>query len=170
MTPQEIKEGNALIAEFLGYKYYKKVLVDFSDCGGIYDWTDVYSKVPIEVDDYPEDEQCYIKDDWYEDNYKNYIYNPAYHEDWNQLMKVVEVIENLDLKEEGYSWNDEEGTHYNFMCISIDIERNSCWICVELQLDPPYTISHIRTDSKQEAVYKAVVEFVKYYKTKNSEK
>ena len=55
------KKTNKLIAEFMGYIYYHSgVDIDNSDCGGIYEKTEVFSKVPILVNDY--DECVYFKD------------------------------------------------------------------------------------------------------------
>lgn len=154
MTAEEIKEGNKLIAEFLGYKYYKKVLIDFSDCGGIYDWTDVYSKVPIEVDDYPEDEQCYFKDGWYFNNIGNFIYNPEYFTNWNELMEVINKIQRTS-------------------CI---VEMNwalifSCRICY-LGKTKYDKVMNFYGDTNEnlipvEAVWVAVIDYIKYYNSKN---
>lgn len=50
-----------LLVEFMGYTYYAPfVLIDFSDCGGLYDAFEVFSKVPIEVADYGD--QVYFKE------------------------------------------------------------------------------------------------------------
>jgi len=141
-----LDEGTKLIAEFLGYKYYKKVLVDFSDCGGIYDWTDVYSKVPIEVNDYPEDEQCYFKDNFCRDNYSNYIFNPAYHEDWNQLFPVLNKLRSLE-------------TNWEL--------RDSC--CKLKTWYEGYSKEYYST-STIDATYSLLVDYIKWLKTKNSEK
>ena len=41
------RRENILITEYLGYKYRAVVQEDFSDCGGCYEDTPIYSKVPI---------------------------------------------------------------------------------------------------------------------------
>jgi hypothetical protein len=91
-----------------------------------------------------------------------------YHKSWGWLMPVVEKIESLDLKEYGYQWEGIDGeTEYNNGSIYVEIERNHCWIWVDLSLDPPHTINkktyYIKYDTKIEATYAAVVEFIEYY-------
>ena len=63
-----------------------------------------------------------------------------YHTDWNWLMPVVDKIEN------GFHWNH-----------SIKIENGYCTI-VNFNNDKRFM-----ANSKKEAVYKAVVEFIKWY-------
>lgn len=65
MTPQEITEGNKLIAEFDGYKFYNDAQGDFPN--GYYCLKD--NSLPM----FPEDF--------------------CYHENWSWLMPVVEKIE-----------------------------------------------------------------------------
>lgn len=111
MTEEQIKIGNKTIAEFMGFIYFEpNVLIDNSDCGGIYDPTDVYSKVPIEVNDYPEDEQKYFKDlpnpdfgnkdskrwrsdlkklSWATLNWNNYMTDLKFHESWDWLIPAL---------------------------------------------------------------------------------
>ena len=96
------------------------------------------------------------------------IEDSQFHESWDWLMPVVEKIESLDLSEYGYTWKGIDGeTEYNNQSIHVEIERNQCWIYMNLQLDPPHTFnektSHIKFDTKIEAVYAAVVEFIEYY-------
>jgi hypothetical protein len=91
-----------------------------------------------------------------------------HHESWDWLMPVVEKIEDLDLSEWMYKWEDlEDGIQYNFEGISVEIERNRCWIYVNLALDPMFTINektfNKTYNSKIEATYAAVVEFVEWY-------
>lgn len=120
LTEQQVKEGNRLIAEFMGYIYYHKgVDIDFSECGGIYDRCEIFSKVPILVNEYPENDEYTFKEvpnpdfgkekpdrwnpsieflDW--GNLNEYKTELKYHNDWNKLMpvyiKIVELIENDD--------------------------------------------------------------------------
>ena len=91
-----------------------------------------------------------------------------YHKSWNWLMPVVEKIESLDLKEYGYQWEGHDGkTEYNNGSIYVEIERKHCCIYIDLSLDPPHTINektyYIEYDTKLEATYAAVVEFIEYY-------
>ena len=91
-----------------------------------------------------------------------------YHKSWDWLMPVVEKIESLDLKEYGYQWEGIYGEiEYNNGSVRVEIERNECWIYMNLQLDPFHTFnektSHMKFDTKLEATYAAVVEFIEYY-------
>ena len=126
-------ENNKLIAEFMGVKI------------GV----DSYSYRPGQSD--------LLKEE-----------NLNYHKSWDWLMPVVEKIESLDLKECGYQWEGIDGeTMYNNGSIYVEIERNHCCIWVDLSLDPPHTINkktyYIKYDTKIEATYDAVVEFIEYY-------
>lgn len=116
MIQDEIKSNNKLIAEFMGYVYFEPdVLVDYSNCGGIEDKVDVYSKVPIEIKDYGEG-QKYFKRlpnpdfgnenttrwrsdleelDWDTLNSGNYLTNLRYHNSLDSLIDVVNKIKEL---------------------------------------------------------------------------
>lgn len=140
-------ENNKLIAEFMG----KSGSVDFHDGKGyipIYWYNGINGghKTP-----YKEDEL-------------------EYHESWDWLMPVVEKIESLDLSEYGYTWKGIDGEiQYNNGSIYVEIERNRCWIYMNLQLDPPHTFNektyNTKFPTKIEALYAAVVEFIEYYNT-----
>ena len=140
-------ETNKLIVEFMGAKIKSKKFgyTSTSSC-----------------------DACY----WFEDFNISYdgisVSNLKFHKSWDWLIPVVEKIENLNLKEFFYKWNEEEKTRYNFMSICVDISYNYCNIYVELELDPPYEISSVTLDSKIEAVYKAVVNFINWYNEKNN--
>ena len=114
MTKEEIKAGNKLIAEYMGYKYHHPGIdIDESDCGGIYTRREIFSKIPIESQDFPEQDQYYFKDvknpDYGNENPKRwrsdweflswssiyndqYIADPTYDSDWNELMPVCKKI------------------------------------------------------------------------------
>jgi hypothetical protein len=87
---------------------------------------------------------------------------------WEWLIPVVEKIESLDLSEWMYRWEGIDGeTEYNFEGISVEIENTSCWVYIHLSLDPYFTINgkthNKRFETKLEAVYEAVVEFIEWY-------
>lgn len=102
----ESKE-NRLIAEFMGYIYYEPMVdIDNSDIGGIYDRCEVFSKTPIVVDKYPEDDQYYFSDvsnpnfehdqkmvPWTRLN--EYLTELKYDTSWDWLMPVVQRINEL---------------------------------------------------------------------------
>lgn len=106
LTPKEIKEGNALIANAIGYTHYHKGVLIEEEYGG-YEFKEVFSKIPIEVNEYPEDEQCYFKElpnpdygnekserfnhnfeklDWDIIHREEFVTDPKYHLDWNEFM------------------------------------------------------------------------------------
>lgn len=154
MEIKNIKDSNKLIAEFMGYPHYKKVLIDFSDCGGIYDWTDVYSKVPIKVNDYPEDEQCYLEDSFLKENYVNLMYNPKYHDSYDWLMPVVEKIETIAHPDSKFPIEFTVDGKYA-------ASFNECGF-------GDYPTSFIREygNTRLEAVYKSIIQFIKWYNGK----
>lgn len=119
LTEQQIKDGNRLIAEFMGYIYYHKgVDIDFSECGGIYDRFEIFSKVPILVDEYPNEDQYYFSEipnpdfgnknnpkwnsdleklGWESLNFWNYKTRNGinYHESFDTIEEVIEKIKEL---------------------------------------------------------------------------
>lgn len=169
-----VQKGNEILAEFLGYKYQYNISEDFSDIGGLYTNCRVYSKVPLRIindsikrEDWQKfrNEFIVIEESGYPTDYPTEL---EFHSNWNELMKVVEHFESLDLKELMYKWSDEDGsTNYNFESISIDIEGKTCHINVNLQLDPPFTLNPEsigkKWDSKIDAVWNSCIEAAKWY-------
>jgi len=140
---EEIAENNKLIAEFMGYKNIK---IESKEAGCI---------IPSPPG-------------WEKQFPRGVHLTFSYNEDWNKLIPVVEKIESLDLKEWGYKWESHDGEiEYNNGSICVEIERNRCWIYMNLQLDPFHTFNEqtrgIDFPTKLEATYQAVVEFIKWY-------
>lgn len=88
---------------------------------------------------------------------------------WDVLMQIVEQVEATDLSEYCYKWEDSRGQQYNFQCIEVMIERNTCWITVNLELDPPIWLNDEWTnkqhstnynETKKDAVFWSLVEAV----------
>lgn len=155
---QQILEGNKLIAEFLGFKFHKKLDVDFSDCGGIYDRTDVWSKVEILSEDYPESDQFYISDEW-KPAIGDVIYGELkYHSSWNELMLVVEKISALT----NPKWRDKP----DFCIISEGTSGYTVWQknVPGDQNQPQFYKDFEEGDIWINNVWLAVVEFIKWYK------
>ena len=158
MDKNLISENNKLIAEFDGYIYHKRVLDDDSDCGGLYEWRDVYSKVPIEVDDYPEEEQCYFKDDWCWKNLGKYkLGYLKYHESWDELIPIIEKIESIP-------FNLHSVTELCKVYISKNNEINDQFYYCQIWIneDTQFSVED-KSYSKIESVWFVVVEFIKWY-------
>ena len=82
-----------VIANYMGFKYSAIVDVDNSDCGGLYDRVKVFSKIPIEVDSYPDSDQYYIKVGWHKKANENgsYLIDP-YFITWDWIHDIFEKI------------------------------------------------------------------------------
>lgn len=133
--------NDKLLAEFLGYKYIPFNLFDTTD--SINGW-------------YKKDDNSFLCKSHNELNFNS---------DWNKLMLVVDAIENIDLSDYHYKWLDYDGVtiNNNFNGVTVDIEGNSCYIGVELDLDPYSMISKGEGNNKKEVVYDACVKFVKWF-------
>jgi hypothetical protein len=129
---------NELIAEFMGYIYHEIADIDDSDCGGLYTRKDVYSRIPVLMDKYPNDDQFYLSDEWIVPNVDTYIVGPLkYDTSWNWLNPVIQKIDNM--------WDsvaDQE-----------DVEVGEAYGRV-IMLSITVSI---------DVAYKAVVEFIKWY-------
>jgi hypothetical protein len=159
MATNEIK----LIAEFMGYSIEERAFGD-----AIKDKTSyrlMHNNIVVEylglVNGRP------VEDAW-----AKAVQYLNYENDWNQLIPIVEKIESLELEDLFYQWEDngydrEPCTRSNFEGISVEIENNRCMIYVHLALDPIHIINkgsyNNPFQTKIEAVYAAVVEFIKWY-------
>jgi hypothetical protein len=146
MTTEEALEGNKLIAEFMGYSYYPHTREET-----LPGWRKEKA--------HPKISGTYLA---------RVHKNLDYHRSWEWLMTAVEKIESLDLSEEMYSWEGEDGEiQYNFQGISVEIENRRCWIYLNLQLDPMFTINtktfKEEYSTKIEATFRAVWEFVEWF-------
>lgn len=104
-------------------------------------------------------------------------FSKPFNTSWDALMQVVEKLESLDLKDKIYSWEDSRGMNYNFQCVEVMIERNTCWITINLELDPPVWLNDSWTQkqnsleeeftiAKLESVFYSCVEAIEYLKEK----
>ena len=90
----------------------------------------------------------------------------GYHLNWNLLMPVIDKIEDLDMSEYHYKWDDPDGERNNFMGYEVDINNRSCSIFMELALDPSEKVAgdyNKKYPTRIEAVWRCVVEFIEYY-------
>lgn len=143
------EEGNAIIAKFMGYEYYEPgVLVDYSDCGGIYDSVNVYSKTPILVDDYGDGQKYFA--DVPNPDYKNnnnpkwnrdletlswatlneYITELKYHDSWDWLMPAIkkscDEISALGFNSRG-DWHPEHGYVSKIYVMRLNSSIEEAW-------------------------------------------
>jgi len=150
MTEKEILEGNRKIAAFMGYIYFEPgVLIDYSDCGGIYDSVNIYSKTPILVKDYGDGEKYFA--DVPNPDYKNnnnpkwnssletlnwatlneYITELKYHESWDWLMPVIkkccDEIKETTVNTRG-SWTPEDGYVSNLYTMRLSSSIEDAWL------------------------------------------
>ena len=150
MTEEKIKEGNKLIAEFMGARIEEKD--NYFDA---YDWRDssvlVYS-VPIDYLVTKEESknivECLLLNlytgDW-----------GQFHSDWNWLVSVVEKIELIE--------DDYDGRFIVY------ISSNNCTIqstnfrLDKINVESPHYFSSLYGNSKIEAVWTAIIEFIKWY-------
>lgn len=94
-----------------------------------------------------------------------------FHSDWKWLMEAVDFIEKLDLTDEHYSWEDDEGkTRNNFVCLSVEMERDRCFIFEELELDPPHCVVQYVGENKLDATFICVSDFAKIFNERKNEK
>lgn len=112
---KEIIEMNKKVVLFLGYIYHEQVDIDNSDIGGIYERTDVWSKVPIEINSYPEDDQYYLTTGWALDNENNYFLGELnYHSIWSDFMPAF--FKFRDLEDEFEYESKAQFKHGVFLC------------------------------------------------------
>lgn len=175
LTEQQIKDGNKLIAEFMGYIYYEpRVLIDDSDIGGLYESKEVFSKTPIEIDTWEDSDQIYFsqvpnpdflnKDNpkWNPDyktlgwecvNFFNYKTREGinYHESFDTIQSVIEKIKEMKYPIMIYQ------SHIQNTCEIYDLKgehyivRESSTILTPIEL-----------------VWLTVVNFIKIYNKKNA--
>ena len=173
-------ENNKLIAEFMGYKYYHPgVDIDDSDCGGIYTRKEIFSKIPIEVEEFPEVDQYYFKDiqnpdykkenpsrwrndieflEWGTINHGKYITKIDCDSSWDSLMEVVEKIESIKNSKRWPNAGDRLTHLY-----TVEINDKSCKIYENMWAGERMEI-YIHGNTKIDAVYNSVLEFIKKYK------
>ena len=84
-------------------------------------------------------------------NYSNYT--------WVELMEAVDFIEKLDLKEKYYQWENDGETEYNFEYFEVEIGYNTCYIWLNLQLDPSQIIACSKFSLKFDSTLDAVNQF-----------
>jgi hypothetical protein len=106
MSTFDFKEGNDLIAYFMGYTYRYITYEDLTRMGNNQKTLcHIYSKVPLEIID-----MTLYPSHWEVDADKMLVLTPyecsefpsylEYHEDWNYLMEVISAIESTPIGDE----------------------------------------------------------------------
>ncbi len=139
---KEINKDDKLIVVFMGFIHHTTVDIDDSDCGGIYTKTKIWSKIPIEVDGYPDDKQFYLKEDWKHEDDEVIYGDLKYSSSWDWLMKVITKLQ----KE---CDTDVRMTQYYTQVLS-------------LRYDKAHFLQQYDND-KLKTTYAAVVEFIKWW-------
>lgn len=87
-----------------------------------------------------------------------------YHVSWDHLMGVVDVIENLDLRNNGHDFPKVKmiGDHCEIFCYA-KYRGTSFYWKKWCSIDGTYSNHMNQTETKLDAVYSAVIEFIKWY-------
>lgn len=137
---------NERIARWMGFKFHEIADIDYSDCGGIYTRKDVYSKVEIPMDKYYDADQFYIRDEDWAPEIGDVIYGTLkYDTSWEWLMPVVQKIERI------------KGVHCVISEVGCDIYFFGNGI-------------YAREETKIKTVYKAVLEFIEWHESQETNK
>ena len=167
----EIQKNNDLIRNFMELIYHEVVDIDYSDCGGLYTRTDVYSKNSIPIIKYPYDDQSYLKEDWIAGDA---IFGPLnYHQSMDWLFPVITKIESLGYCNSIKYKESGGGFFHEMIFFDNDIKNLIVAETYAPAVDEPHHISIAWVDeaekkTKLEAIYRAVVNFIKYYNQKQS--
>ena len=155
----------------MGFKFHERVDIDYSDCGGIYTRTDVYSKDPIPVESYPEHDQFYLKDDWVAE-VGSVIYGELkYHTSWEWLHQVIEKIESLGYFTHITYRRGGEGNFHEMLILDKDQDNYIIAETFSPAVEEPEHIAiawinEAEKKTKHEVAYRTVVNFIKYYNQK----
>lgn len=175
MTEQEILEGNKLIAEFCNYNinndgcYLIGCRESFIIGRNYSEWC---STTSIKYD-FTKQDDCNKAINVGEFYYNISPNNLLYHSSWDWLMPVIDKIDSMNCPYEDYTWKYDNKTYHNFMGFNVDIKPKHCVIWEDLELDPPNIIGggyDKLYNSRIEAAWNAVIEFIKWYNLCQKEK
>lgn len=152
MTQEEILAGNKLIAEFMGGKPRRK---------GIRDTEFIFQKSFVEeakLNFEIYDDEPYLK---ITEMTRCYVYDMKFHSSWDWIMPVVEKISNTVIK--GHPpFNSDEYVKVEIIC--------NGYVKIYNFRDTPIFTNVSTEGSLIIAIYKAVVQFIKWYNSVNSTK
>lgn len=171
LTEQQIKEGNRLIAEFMGYIYYEpKVLIDNSDIGGLYESFEVFSKTPIKIDTWDDSDQIYFSKvpnpDYKNDNnphwnsdiefldwdcINEFKTELVYHKDFNALNEVAEKIKEMKYPIMLYQSHIQNTVEISSMADNYYIVRESSTIFKPIEVLWLAIVNFIKINNKKNA-------------------
>jgi hypothetical protein len=157
LTPMTIQEQNKLIAEFMGYEI---VRIGYYDCH--------------DGDEWDETEWQVVNREWLDkmciDSVGDYVANVSenkihewedvkYHSDWSWIMPVVEKIESVEV--------DQANEIIIRTSANVKIFHKACIIEYEpdeeLGDQNDETTIMTKAETKMEAVYSAVIQFIQWY-------
>ena len=152
-------ENNKLIAEFMGLVHiknakYKTDLYEAGDNAGEWETTNIFVKNPSAKFLDKKIFGVFTAEDYYNDEvpYEDYHWNVNYDSSWDWLMPVVEKIEKIGVSTEIHYFAGTKKQSFGYNCTFLGYKSD---------------ISIFETsnqhDSKIEAVYKTVIEFIKFY-------
>ena len=156
----------------MGFIHHEVVDIDYSDCGGIYTRTDVYSKTPIHAVHYSEHDIHYLENDWVPE-VGSVIYGELkYDSSFEWIHKVIEKIESLGYYTTICYRKGGEGNFHQMIILDKNQENNIIAETLYHAVDEDKNIAiawinEAEKKTKLEAIYRAVVNFIKYYNHKN---
>lgn len=135
MTQEEILEGNKLIAEFMGFAY----LDDFN---------------------YPEQNEV----GWYNSEGDCCGKELYFHSSWDWLMPVVEKIENIDIRNNKHDFPKVKLNGDSCEIFAYATFRGTTYYWKKwMDISGNFHEHKTHCESKLEAIYKAVIEFIQWY-------
>lgn len=103
---EEVIEGNKILAEFEGYKYYNDFYSqdfnEFSFEEKLYFWSKTEPRIKYEEEGYK-----YLDYDWYRVNIDNIKWSLNYHTDYNDLMRVWFKFDSIDISKLDLCYRDK---------------------------------------------------------------
>lgn len=139
MENEQILAGNKLIAEFMGAYYCNDDRNAYPD--GYWMCSDEFIELPYNINDF------------------------KFHSSWDWLMSVVEQIENINIRYNGYDFPKVkfQGDHVEIFAYATYRGTSFYWK-KWYSLTGTFNNHVHQVDTKIEAVWLAVVEFLKWYK------
>lgn len=177
MSKQNIIEGSKTIAKYLGWVYIPhNNLQGFSKAGWFKtrkrvkkeDITLPLNKDKIVVDGMFLQDSAKIKSGWFvvNDMYVKFVCRShnelRFYNSMDALIPAIEKLENEDLSEFHYEWEDGRGMHNNFMSLDFNRWHNESHYSIDLELDPAIFIGSHKGEGILKDTFHATVEAINY--------